>query len=106
MSGFDVNDLDQPRRRIINWLPNFDAGSVGIILTLCSGIFWFGGELKETRSGLAQVKSDTVAEAARNKEAIAAVAADVKTIQATVNDVRESLAVIRATQQQQRPVKP
>jgi len=106
MSSYDVHDIDQPRRRIINWLPNFDAGSVGVILTICGGIFWFGGELKDTRTGLNQVKADTVAEAARNKEALAAVAADVKTIQTSVNDVRESLAVIRATQQQQRPVKP
>ena len=99
------HEPDEAPRKLITWAPEFNSGTVGVIITLICGIFWFGGELKETRNGLLQVKSDTVAESIRNKEAIQAVAADVKTIQTTVNDVRETLAVIRATQQQ-RPIKP
>lgn len=100
MSAYNINEVEYaPTRKVVRWQPDFNAGNVGVILTICGGIFWFGGELKETRAGLIQVKADTIAESLRNKEIIGGVAADVKTIQTTVNDMRETLAVIRATQQ-------
>ncbi|MDB5541828.1 MAG: hypothetical protein JWQ89_3555 [Devosia sp.] len=101
MNDFDPAQLDDRRRhKFVAWRPNFDAGTLGVIITIATGIYYFGGELKETRAGLIQVKADTIAESQRNKEAISSVATDVKAVQAKVNDMSETLAVIRATQLQ------
>jgi hypothetical protein len=100
MDEFDPARLDERRSAAKFIIPKMDAGAIGVILTLLGGLWWFSGELKETRLGLLQVKADTVAESARNKEAIAAVASDVKDVRSKVNDMSETLAVIRATQLQ------
>lgn len=95
----DYDASEGKKRRFVQWAPEFNAGTASLILTIATGIFYFGGELSKQRLELDAVKGNAAAEAGRVKESITAIATDVRSIQTSLSDVKETLAVIKATQQ-------
>lgn len=103
----DHANLDQPRRKIVAWMPDFTAGNLTLILTVLGGFYHFGGTQATLASEQINMKAAAAAEIARSKEANSEVKQSVSAIDAklsTVNDklglMAVTMAEIRATQQQ------
>ena len=94
----NVNEYEgEPKRRQwIKFAPEFNSGTVGVILTIATGIFWLGGEQSKQRIEIDNLKLSAIADTARGKEALMSVSTDVKETQKSVNDVKETLAGIKA----------
>lgn len=91
--------LDSQPRKYVRFDPQLNTGHILQIIVLIVGGFTAYGALKSDqqaqRSELEQVKAVASVERAQNAQALADLKTDMKEMRASLNDVKESLAVLR-----------
>lgn len=105
-TDFDQLRDEHKRRQLFRFDPTVSTGTVLQILTIvvATAGAWatYQADRATTKLELDNVKSSAVSEKAATKEALAEIKADVKQVQATLNQLATTLAVIEARQQPQK----
>ena len=99
----DYDQIETPaiqRRQWVKWAPEFNSGSVGIIITIATCIFYFGGKIESQRVEMDNIKIHAAEEGARVKESINALTGDVRQVQTSMNQAIVTLAIIKSQQEQ------
>ncbi|MEJ7685609.1 MAG: hypothetical protein WKG52_00665 [Variovorax sp.] len=91
--------LEGQPRKVVRFDPTFNTGTIVQIVVIVASAFSIYTGLKtdtvQQKAELESVKASALVERIQTKESLADLKADVKEIQKTTNDVKESLAILR-----------
>lgn len=94
-----LSPLDGSPRKYVKFDPQINTGHIVQIIVLIIGGFTAYGAIKADqqaqRSDLEQVKAVATVERAQNAQALADLKTDMKEMRTSLNDVKESLAILR-----------
>ena len=91
--------LDAQQRKIVRFDPTFNTGTIAqIVVIVASAVAIYTGmktDQVQTKAELDAVKSATVVDRVQTKEALADIKSDIKDLQKSNNEIKESLAILR-----------
>ena len=87
------------QRKIVRFDPTFNTGTIAqIIVIVASAVTIYTGiktDQVQTKADLDAVKASAAIEREQTKQALSDLKSDVKEMRTTMNDVKESLAILR-----------
>lgn len=91
--------LESQQRKIVRFDPTFNTGTIAqIVVIVASAVTIYTGiktDQVQTKAELDAVKSATVVDRVQTKEALSDLKQDVKDLQKSTNEIKESLAILR-----------
>ena len=98
-SNFPPLESTPERKRYMKFDPTFNAGTIAQIAVIVIGglgvIYTMGQDRALGKAETEYIKASILIERASTKESLIEIKAEVKTLQASMNAVNESLAVLR-----------
>lgn len=84
------------RRSVIRWLPDFSAGSVGVILSVAAGIVSIYVDNGKRDERIATIQKDREQDRAQVAATLQEIKGDLRETTRAVNETKESVATVKA----------